>query len=206
MQQRDACCYSAALVDLARRPQSMQQYRQLPRYRDNCSFLRILPSAASDSRTPSLQVRVRPLPAQNTVCPLDEKRAQVHITFFGDWRAAGVRRSQHAAAVVQESSLHPYSCESGIVLHCQHKRQSDQGSHSADLHQQFGFRITSPGICSSSLSAALILTVNCSMLCKIGLSTSRKASGRAFASSISRPRRRLWAVARPRTSRVLAQY
>src|ERR1019366_5354937 len=73
------CCGQYALVaerliDLAAHPQSMKQYRQVPRHR---SFLRILASAFGQPQTPALQITVGSKGTKNVVRALHHQRSQV---------------------------------------------------------------------------------------------------------------------------------
>ena len=65
-------------------PQLVQQYGQLPRYRDHGSLLGILSSALSQLQSPAPQITVLCKGPQYVVRALYQQRAQVTVSFFAD--------------------------------------------------------------------------------------------------------------------------
>jgi hypothetical protein len=57
-------------VDFSTDPQLVKQHGQLPRYRNDRSFLGILPSALGELQSPAPQVTVLSKGSENVVCPL----------------------------------------------------------------------------------------------------------------------------------------
>src|SRR6185503_528353 len=134
------------LVHFPTHPQPVQQHRQLASHRHHRTLLGVLAAARGLLQPPPLQIRIRTAPAQNTVRRLHQQRAQVHIALLADPQLrlalAGLALLGPQAHIAAHIPALP---ESFPVLQRQHKRQSDQRSHSAHLPQEFGFRILGPG-------------------------------------------------------------
>ena len=71
-------------IDFSADPQLVKQHGQLPRYRNDRSFLGILSSALGELQSPAPQITVLSKGSENVVRALHQQRSEVPVSFFAD--------------------------------------------------------------------------------------------------------------------------
>src|SRR5882757_1297956 len=140
-------CRFAAVVQrfvrFSAHPQMMQQHRQLSCGGDNGSLLPALSAAFGQPQSPAPQITVDPEWSQDVLRSLHQQRAQIRIAFFANVHLRLALSRVPPSRLQSQIATHIATLAKTMrIFQRQHVRQRDQRTHTLDLFQQRGLRIT----------------------------------------------------------------